>query len=71
MLNVQLPFEAGEDQTMIGLKWCLKFIFGALLIAGDVKFVKALDNVEIFFLNFNKELLGYNKRISTLAWEAV
>jgi hypothetical protein len=56
---------------MFGLKWCLKFILSALLIVGHVEFVKALEDVEILFLNFNKELLEYNKRVSALAWEGV
>lgn len=71
MLNAQLSFETGEDQTMVGLKWCLKIIFSFLLIVGSFKNIKALNDVEIFFLNFNKELLGYNRKVSELAWDAV
>lgn len=71
MLNAQLSFEAGEDQTMVALNWWLKFMSFLLLIFGSVKNIKALNDVEIFFLNFDKELLEYNKRVSALAWDAV
>lgn len=53
------------------LKWCLRIIFGFFLIIESVKFSNALDDVEILFLSFNKEMIEFNKKISSMAWESV
>lgn len=53
---------------MGGLKWCL---LGALLIVVQVNSSKSIEDVEILFINFNKQLLDFNKRISSMAWESM